>query len=493
MPTLLCYVVVLFGQAADNKVPAPNPVVLQLGPDHCVYRRPAPDVRRKRSSPVLELLTDPLITQELDVTPPQQQELVKLKLRYNKLEQFAIDSAVGKLLGEDRGSKGAIERNIDEVVQGIEKDLADILVPHQVIRLQQISFRYSVLSKGIAAALQGSLGVQLNIDEAGQRVIRDQWQRLASECSEMGQRESKAVVVHCLNVLDERQRKLLAELVGDVNRYGTPSVEILAKQLSSEAIDSAIENDLLTEYVFYSAGWVVNASGRLQRDGALTIGDGYLFLGWMLIKSPVDKQYYGNIPLIDVAWELATNEANAESQAEVRRLADSIDALRMQVAAGELTVDAYLKRVTRLHLQLTTDMIRRVVAKIPEEQANLTEMVLLRRLIALRGLPACLTDGALARRLATTDEQKEILNRHRGEGRERMEQLNRQLEDRWWQALAAGCDARQQATLKQLVGDPPRALLGMPELAFYPTWELGRPIPNSTVNRDPMPAIGNEP
>jgi hypothetical protein len=99
----------------------------------------------------------------------------------------------------------------------------------------------------------------------------------------------------------------------------------------------------------------------------------------------------------------------------------------------------------------------------------------------------------LARRLATTDEQKEILNRHRGEGRERLEQLNRQLEDRWWQALAAGCDARQQATLQQLVGDPPRVLLGMPGLAFYPTWELGRPIPNSTVNRDPMPAIGNEP
>ena len=110
-------------------------------------------------------------------------------------------------------------------------------------------------------------------------MIRDQWQQLASECSETGRRESKAVVAHCLDVLDERQRKLLAELVGDLNRYSTPSVEILAKQLSAEAVDSAIENDLLTEYVFYSAGWVVNASGRLQSDGALTIGDGYLFWG----------------------------------------------------------------------------------------------------------------------------------------------------------------------------------------------------------------------
>lgn len=194
-----------------------------------------------------------------------------------------------------------------------------------------------------------------------------------------------------------------------------------------------------------------------------------------------------------IVLRLRTFTCLASSAAQMVRLPLFLFALRMHVAEGELTVDAYLKRVTRLHLQLTTNMIRRVVAKIPEEQANLTEKVLLRRLVALRGLPACLTDGALARRLAMTDEQKEILNRHRSEGRERMEQLNRQLEDRWWQALAAGCDARQQATLKQLVGDPPRALLGMPELAFYPTWELGRPIPNSTANRDPMPTIDNEP
>ena len=158
MPALLCYVVVLFGQAADNRVPGSKSGCSAIGARSLRLSKTRTRCPAKTVFPSTGTPDRSAHRQELDVTPPQQQELVKLKLRYDKLEQFAIDSAVGKLLGEDRGNKGAIERNIDEVVQGIEKDLADILVPHQVNRLQQISFRYSVLSKGTAAALQGSLG-----------------------------------------------------------------------------------------------------------------------------------------------------------------------------------------------------------------------------------------------------------------------------------------------------------------------------------------------
>ena len=158
------------------------------------------------------MLVDQRVQKELELMADQQQMLTDIRADFEKrITEMRQARKTGDSDEENQKRHKAIQRLRDERTKMMEQ----VLLPHQVERLRQVSLQLKMKQHGDVEMLTGDLlAEKLGIDEVQkQRIeqraeeIKQQMQKEIAEIKEKGRKQ-------LLNELTSRQRRELEEMLG---------------------------------------------------------------------------------------------------------------------------------------------------------------------------------------------------------------------------------------------------------------------------------------
>ena len=164
------------------------------------------------------IVNNPQIQQELELVDEQKQQLRDLQKEYQKqLSERMQEFTKG---GFDPESGKRIKDLFSEMRDTMQTRMGDILLPHQMDRLNQVSVQMEMRNRGDANALMGKrLAEMLGIDEEQKKRIEERSEEIKKKLEEKIAKLKDEAKQELLDELTSTQRKKLKELTGDKFEY----------------------------------------------------------------------------------------------------------------------------------------------------------------------------------------------------------------------------------------------------------------------------------
>jgi hypothetical protein len=162
------------------------------------------------------LLNDPGVQKELELLDGQLEQLRQMQSEFGKEIKTKIDD----VMKQGGPGKEKIGEMINEINDRRKGRLAEILLPHQIERLKQISFQSHVKHGGLGNAFANkALAEQLGIDEEQQEALAKKAEELRKEFEEKVAKLKEEMREELIDELTPEQRKKIKELMGDTFEF----------------------------------------------------------------------------------------------------------------------------------------------------------------------------------------------------------------------------------------------------------------------------------
>ena len=166
------------------------------------------------------LLRDSNVAKELELVDDQVEQIQeigngigeKMRERFQELRNLPDD--------ERREAFGSIA---EEIQEEIEKELSDVLLPHQMKRLKQIQMQQSLRGGGANGLTRGPLADELGITEEQIEELREKAEEVQEELQEEIRKLQEEAREEILTVLTPAQRRKYKELIGEPFEFSRPT------------------------------------------------------------------------------------------------------------------------------------------------------------------------------------------------------------------------------------------------------------------------------
>lgn len=166
------------------------------------------------------LLNDPAVQKDLELLDAQREQIQQMQQEFGKEFKSQIDS----VMKEGGPGKDRMHEVIQEINKRKKARLAEILLPHQIDRLKQISFQRNVNNTGLGQALASkALAEELGIDEEQQAALKKKAEELSKEFEEKVAKIKEEMRDELMSELKPEQRAKVKELMGQKFEFQNPS------------------------------------------------------------------------------------------------------------------------------------------------------------------------------------------------------------------------------------------------------------------------------
>ena len=157
------------------------------------------------------LLNNPSVQKELELVDSQREQIQQMKQEFGK----EIKSKIDEIMKAPNSDKGKIGEAMHEIEKRKKDRLAEILLPHQIDRLKQVSFQASVNQGGMSQALLSkSVMEQLGIDEKQKDELAKKAEELTKEFDGKVAKLKADLRDELVNELKPEQREKMKQLMG---------------------------------------------------------------------------------------------------------------------------------------------------------------------------------------------------------------------------------------------------------------------------------------
>ena len=134
-------------------------------------------------APLINLINHPSIEKELMLSDEQQSKIKQIRVEGRKAIQEAAKEISLNQLNAD-GSRATTE-NLGKIAENQDHLLREVLLPHQIKRLQEISFQALVLDYGIIQVLKSTItGKEFGIDDEQLQSLKKEGERIEKKLAE---------------------------------------------------------------------------------------------------------------------------------------------------------------------------------------------------------------------------------------------------------------------------------------------------------------------
>jgi hypothetical protein len=158
------------------------------------------------------LLNDPAIQKELELLDAQRDQLAQVQQEFGTEMRAKLDET---MKAGDKNPE-AMRDFIKDVNQRKKQRISEILLPHQIDRLRQISLQSNVNSMGLSQALfSKTLMDELKIKPEQKEALQKKADELNKDFEKKVAELKSAMREELMDVLDPEQRDQLTKLLGD--------------------------------------------------------------------------------------------------------------------------------------------------------------------------------------------------------------------------------------------------------------------------------------
>ncbi len=162
----------------------------------------------------LHLLNDPSVMKDLELVDDQRERLANVQKEFGQQFNDAMQQ-----FGKSKNDQARI-KEIQEEMQAIQKEkaeaLANVLLPHQLDRIKQVSNQMQINAQGTAGALQyGFLAKELEISDEQKKKLAEIQKKLQEDIAEKTKQLQEAAKKQVLQELTAEQRAKLKDMTGE--------------------------------------------------------------------------------------------------------------------------------------------------------------------------------------------------------------------------------------------------------------------------------------
>jgi hypothetical protein len=430
---------------------------ITVDPAHRLRSVVAPDTVDTLERQRFDWLRSDGVRAELELADAQVQSVKGLQRRLGAIDRYRREIVLSSMRDEDPAKRSAIGKKMTDECEGLRRDIEEVLLPAQSRRLSQLRNRKTVLELGLEEALIDELPARINLNEEESEKLRLCFNelRVSSETERLKHHQQLAEDVR--RVLTKRQREWLAAEVGEVERYLAPSLEVLYCQMRQEAPQIDPSDTSLEELTKVPEHYRMNFTGALEpwdergRDR------------FKRFRSMCFDGAYGDLEFVR-SQIAAAAMPSGELLRELSLLRGKMAQYKQQVLDGTLAFEKSTQLADIAIDEFTKWRLDEFVGElVPHQRAELDRMIL-RRLIAVRGLPACLRDGSLGKALEVTDDQRSQIAKVASQRAESIDRAARLMETKIWSEVKMRMDEDSQGKLDELIGSMSPNLTGCPDL-----------------------------
>jgi Spy/CpxP family protein refolding chaperone len=157
-------------------------------------------------------LNDDNILDELDIVDEQREQLKKIRNEeMRKRSEF-----FNTIRGMEPSKMGEFVREFGAMLKAdVDKQVKDVLLPHQVKRLEQIRLQTNMRGMGSRALESQVLVKALGISEEQKKLMREKEKEVQQELKKKLEQLRKEAQSEVLSVLTDAQREKLTDLLGE--------------------------------------------------------------------------------------------------------------------------------------------------------------------------------------------------------------------------------------------------------------------------------------
>jgi hypothetical protein len=403
-----------------------------------------------------ELLSD-AVRAELDVTTDQFEALKRLERRLAAIDRRHVELLWIALRGEPDERRTATITKISDEREGLQHDIDDILLPSQKNRLKQLDARKAIFESGVEAALLRTFAGKLNLDDVAAENVRAKLREFRADLNERRIEEYERGVNHVVGLLSAKQRESLAAQVGDVRQFLAPSLELLIWQAEQEPAKDRAWESSIAELLESPEHFRVDLLGSIH-EADHRARDRFVPFSSMCYESA-----YGDLEIVK-PQVMETAAPSGESIRQEDLLRGKLEQWKQDTVAGRLSIEKFTELANSGSHDLSRWRVDEFVGiLLPHQRAEL-DRVVLRRLIAVRGLNNCCVDGTLGRILKLTENQKKQISDLGVSRAKDLQKTARSLETRIWAEVKQTIGPESAELLNDLIGPISSNMPGCPDL-----------------------------
>ena len=356
-------------------------------------------------------------------------------------------------------------KQANDLADRTDKELRDILLPHQRKRLAELQFRYELISAGMPGFVRGKLGDDLEMDNRARlKIIKAR--------NDIHNKMKPAILEKCVEALneliavcDQGQQDELKKYLKGHEASIAPSIEFLIFQLGYESKHNVPINQFDE----------LNSNNRfwLQCDGQLAVDDSVGGFGpeiASLIDACLSNQY--------ADFEIAQHQRDeyyqfdADFDAAVKKAEATEREMTKSLLKGTVAEEKLNEQFRELEREMHQAYLKRFEKVLLPVQRETLDVVFIRRALAKRGLLASLLDGTLSEKLEITSAQKTKLSAKAREVRKKLIEQSREFEEQVLQEFEPAFSKEDYQAFRDRIGKPIKNIPGSP--TFILTAQFGR-------------------
>lgn len=168
----------------------------------------------------IEYLLNTQVQEELDLVEDQIEDVKEISDESRQMMRDAFSGMREKFADMSREERDemmtTIREDIKEKMKGVDGKLEDVLVPHQLERLDQIILQNSIRRGGTASALQNeAVREKLGLTEDDAEKLKEKEEEVKKELEEKIKQLREEARDVILSVLSSEQQKSIKEMLGE--------------------------------------------------------------------------------------------------------------------------------------------------------------------------------------------------------------------------------------------------------------------------------------
>lgn len=394
----------------------------------------------------LEWATQTKMGDEIELVAFQRQECSQLQKRVDELSDKWATQLLKefKALGLDRGQtltqlgeteRAKLEAKLNEFENerlSIQAQFDKVLLPHQQRVLDKFCLRFELLRKGATVALEPLLEGELGLSTADRERVRDALKKRVPELNAAAITLISKQNEEILKLLNQDQREIFTEKVGSLDNLCLPVLELAALQLAELPEEATTYQDILDEWSSIPLSCGIRPTGELENASTRGLWDAAPNILLAIVASPPYRpmESWG-----DMSVTYARANLN-EWLPHVEYPADELEKIRAAYQRGEITLQQTKDMFEERHDEYNRKRLEVSLDILSQSQKLQLETVLMRRILATKGLHRSLVDGLLGRKLGLSHDQisdiRELAKTHREEVIEK----SQSLESKVWSWIA---------------------------------------------------------
>lgn len=163
----------------------------------------------------MQSLHDASVLKDLEIVDEQRDEIEAIQLSYNERFQVLVRKMMSS--GTDSATQEKLTKELLDFHRERTDALSSILLPHQLVRVKQVTIQNTIeYSGGLAAAVnQGELAKRLNISDEQKEQLKKIQTELQKEISKKTLECKEAARKRVLESFSAEQRRQLKEMTGE--------------------------------------------------------------------------------------------------------------------------------------------------------------------------------------------------------------------------------------------------------------------------------------